>query len=158
MNKRSIILTIFMMIVLPAVIWAAQKTVTTYTWDREIDVRPAQTLGCLNIADNSFACKAQGNHYVFLKVCVTDSQGLPVTTDVDVRYSIYRAHNNDNNELNVPILAIVNNCYGGTNTSYCGLGGNCARSINTFRQSPTVEVTATRGECTITKSMTVPYP
>jgi hypothetical protein len=113
---------------------------------------------CLNIADN-FACKVTGYDYVYMKVYLTDSAGAPVADATAVTYSIIRYHQNDTNESG----SLNNNgggWYGGGGTggnftSNCGLTTNCRRSNNYFRQTPTVTVTATRGACTIQKSMIV---
>ncbi len=38
MKNKKIIITLLLFIAVPAIIWAAQRTVTTYTWDKDIGV------------------------------------------------------------------------------------------------------------------------
>ncbi|HOW56840.1 MAG TPA: BACON domain-containing protein, partial [Smithellaceae bacterium] len=109
--------------------------------------------GCtLTIADNSFACKSStASNRVYIKVFLTDGAGGPVT-DATVTYSVSGGGGSG---------TLTNNgggWYGGTRTSNCGLGGDCARTGN-LSGSRTVTVTATRAGCAgspLTKTMTVP--
>jgi len=38
MKRKIAYLIIIILIAIPAIIWAAQRTVTTYTWDRDIGI------------------------------------------------------------------------------------------------------------------------
>ncbi|MGB4294048.1 MAG: hypothetical protein WBJ16_00240 [Smithellaceae bacterium] len=154
MKNKFFYMALVIFIAVPAVIWAAQKTVTTYTWDRNIDVHPKSAAGCLNISNDPFACKASGNDRVYIRVYLTDENAQPVV-GATVTYSIIRYHQNDTNENGGPITDQGAGWYGGDSISYCGTGNNSWRSNNRFRQTPTVTITATHGSCTITQSIIV---